>query len=286
MASNTKLLKAKKQKDDCFYTLLENIEKELQHYDLRGKTIYSPASDYRHSNFTKYFVDNFERLGITRYCCTNYDNGNGAWKYEYDGENTTITKLEGNGDFRSPECTSIKDEYDIIIDNPPFSLNRDFIKWLGEKDFLIISTFNLLSCKDIFPLIQQDKIHSGYKSWNGGMDFISKKGELCNIRGIIWLTTLPVRDKRQLNLAKQYLPGEYKLYDNTNIINVDKIKDIPYNYIDKMGVPISVLQYDLSEYDILTMANGGYRKINPFNINGKPTYVRIIIRKKIKDYIV
>lgn len=134
MANNTNLHNAKSAKNDEFYTRYEDIEKEIVNYDLKGMSVYSPCDDYRVSNFTKYFTDHFEELGITRYCCTNYDNGDGAWKYEYDGKNTTITQLEGNGDFRSAECTAIKDEYDCVITNPPFSLFRDFIKWMMPND--------------------------------------------------------------------------------------------------------------------------------------------------------
>lgn len=128
---NTNLHTAKKEKNDEFYTLYQDIEKEVKNYNLKGLSIYSPCDDYRVSNFTKYFIDNFNDLGITKYCCTNYSDTGDSWKFEYDGNNTTITKLEGNGDFRSAECTAIKDEYDCIITNPPFSLFREFVKWMG-----------------------------------------------------------------------------------------------------------------------------------------------------------
>lgn len=127
---NTNLHKAKREKNDEFYTRYEDIEKEVKHYNLSGMSVYSPCDDYRFSNFKKYFVDNFKTLGITKYCCTNYDIGNGAYRYEYDGVNETITKLEGNGDFRTEECSKIKDDYDVVITNPPFSIFRDFINWL------------------------------------------------------------------------------------------------------------------------------------------------------------
>lgn len=128
--NNSNLHTAKKEKNDEFYTRYEDIEKEIKHYDLKGLSVYSPCDDYRHSNFVKYFTDNFQALGITKYCATNYDIGEGSYKYEYDGKGTKITRLEGNGDFRSEECSRIRDEYDIVITNPPFSLFRDFIKWL------------------------------------------------------------------------------------------------------------------------------------------------------------
>lgn len=136
MASNNENLNnAKKNKNDEFYTQYVDIEKEVQHYfeQLKGKRVYCPCDDYRQSNFVKYFKDNYEKIGLAGLVATNYDIGDGAWKYVYDGENETISQLEGDGDFRSEECRKIKDdEADVIITNPPFSLFREFVKWMYE----------------------------------------------------------------------------------------------------------------------------------------------------------
>lgn len=131
--SNANLHNAKRAKNDEFMTMLEDIEKEMVHYveHFKDKWIYSPCDDYRMSNFVKYFKDNFKEFGLRHYTATCYDIGNGAWRYDYDGEKETITALEGDGDFRSDECTKIKDNCDIIITNPPFSKWRDFIKWMN-----------------------------------------------------------------------------------------------------------------------------------------------------------
>lgn len=135
--NNENLTKAKKVKNDEFYTRYADIEKEVSHYreQLEGKWVYSPCDDYRWSNFTKYFKDNFHHYGLKHYTCTNYDLGEGAYRYDYDGETETITPLEGNGDFRSEECTKIKDECDIICTNGPFSLFRDMIDWMNGATF-------------------------------------------------------------------------------------------------------------------------------------------------------
>ena len=135
---NSNLHRAKKAKNDEFFTRYEDIEKEMAHYtdQLKDKWVYSPCDDYRWSNFKKYFTNNFERLGLKHFTCTNYDLGEGAFRYDYDGENGIITRLEGNGDFRSEECTKIKDECDIVVTNEPFSLFRDFIYWLDDGLFI------------------------------------------------------------------------------------------------------------------------------------------------------
>lgn len=133
MAKNDNLHKAKSAKNNEFYTQLKDIEKELSNYwgQLKGMSVYCPCDDYRYSNFVVYFKEHFSEIGLKKLTATNYDIGDGAWKYVYDGENETISQLEGNGDFMSEECTKIKDECDMVITNPPFSLFRKFVKWLN-----------------------------------------------------------------------------------------------------------------------------------------------------------
>ena len=130
--TNNNLLNAKRAKNDEFYTRIEDIEKEIPHYKehLKGKWVYSPCDDFRWSAFKKYFTTNFDELGLSHYTCTCYDIGEGAWRYDYDGTKETAVRLEGDGDFRSEECTKIKDECDVVITNPPFSLFREFIGWM------------------------------------------------------------------------------------------------------------------------------------------------------------
>lgn len=134
---NGNLHKAKTEKNDEFYTRYEDIEKEMLHYakQLNGKWVYSPCDDFRWSEFKNYFVSNFSVLGLSHYTCTNYDIGDGAYRYDYDGTTETVSRLEGNGDFRSAECTAIKDDADIVVTNCPFSLFRDFIYWLDGGTF-------------------------------------------------------------------------------------------------------------------------------------------------------
>ena len=137
MGKNKNLLDAKKAKNDEFYTRYEDIEKEVIHYwpKLNGRIVYCPCDDYRWSNFTKYFKDHFKEIGLKRLICTNYNIGDGAFRYDYDGENETVERLKGNGDFRSEECTKIKDMPGVVvISNPPFSLFREFIDWLREDE--------------------------------------------------------------------------------------------------------------------------------------------------------
>lgn len=125
MSNNTNLHKARKARNDEFYTRYEDIEDEVKHYadELKGQWIYCPCDDYEWSNFVEYFRVNFKRFGLKHLTATHiHMDGTPSERYDYDGVNETITMLNCNGDFRSEECTKIKDECDIVITNPPFSI--------------------------------------------------------------------------------------------------------------------------------------------------------------------
>ena len=135
--NNRNLLKAKQAKNDEFYSRYEDIEKEVIHYwpKLKGRIVYCPFDDYRWSNFVKYFKDHFQEIGLKRLIATNYNIGDGAYRYDYDGEKETVERLKFNGDFRSEECTKIKDmRVVVVISNPPFSLFGEVIDWLSEDE--------------------------------------------------------------------------------------------------------------------------------------------------------
>ena len=180
--TNKNLHSASKAKKDEFYTQLEDISSELRHYkdQFRGKVVFCNCDDPRESNFVKYFSQNFEHLGLKKLIATHF---NGAtlftnelpYKLEYTGDennnrmpdSSEFTKqMIGDGDFRSVECIELLKEADIVVTNPPFSLFREYVAQLVEYDkkFLIIGTNNAIHYKEIFPLIQKNKLWLGYNN--------------------------------------------------------------------------------------------------------------------------
>ena len=154
---NKNLHAARRAKSNEFYTQMVDIENELQHYTehFRGKTVFCNC-DGPESNFVKYFVDNFDRLGLKKLI---------AVGFVAEGRGTLITRvgtvlevgeLEGDGDFRSPESIALLQEADIVCTNPPFSLFREYVAQLVEygKKYLIIGNQNAVTYKEIFPLIK------------------------------------------------------------------------------------------------------------------------------------
>jgi hypothetical protein len=196
---NTNLHKAKIEKNDEFYTQYSDIQKEVDAYleynpnVFRDKTILLPCDDPEWSNFTKFFVQNFEKFGLKKListCYTNTKNNCQTDLFENDcsqnfnshGKILILTKdnlnpnwdyLDGDGDFRSDEIKALRDESDFIITNPPFSLFREFVSWIFETDkkFLIIGNKNCITYKEIFPLFKNNLLWSGRTEWSGGLWF-------------------------------------------------------------------------------------------------------------------
>lgn len=286
---NKYLFIARKAKNDEFQTLISDIEKELENYNLKGKSVYCPCDDYRKSQFVKYLKDNYERLGLTGLCSTNYNNGDGAYKYVYDGRNTFITELNGDGDFQSEECSKIRDEYDVIITNPPFSLGSEFFRWVAGKKFLILANTNVITLKDVFPMVKDGNMWCGCTNYNVGMYFIipdnykkftcidENGNKLGRVSSTCWWTNLDNdRTYNALVLSKTYNPNDYLTYDDIDAIEVSKVKNIPVDYDGVMGVPITFMgKYNPNQFEIVGMGS--------FKVRGKKTYKRILIRRKQQE---
>lgn len=268
------LADAKREKNDEFYTRLEDIENELKHYKdhFKDKVVYCNCDDPRVSNFFHYFSYNFERLGLKKLLTTCYKNqefdlfsqhdSEEAIFLEYNGEknggnvptveNIGIHALKGDGDFRSEESIELLKQADIIVTNPPFSLFREYIAQLVkyDKDFLVIGNINALTYKEIFPLIKNNDIWLGY---NTTRHFLQPDGTLYETARTYWYTNLDI-DKRHedLILYKTYNEEEYPNYDNYDAINVEKTSNIPKDYEGVMGVPITFMnKHNPEQFEIL-----------------------------------
>lgn len=131
---NQHLHKARKAKNDEFYTLRSDVAAEIMRHapHLKGKWVLCPFSDYRYSQVVLFLAEFFHILGLTHLTATCIDNGDGAWRFDYDGETYTVSRLTEGGSFDSPEVTEIMHQADVVIDNPPFSKFRAIIHWLKE----------------------------------------------------------------------------------------------------------------------------------------------------------
>ena len=287
MAKNNNLHTAKTAKNDEFYTMLTDIEKEMRYYKdfFKGKVVYCNCDDARESNFFKYFSLNFEFLGLKKLISTGYKaDGKGVvLVYEgdknsnrrVDNEEIIVNELNGDGDFRSEECIEYLKECDVVVTNPPFSLFRQYVQQLMDygKKFIIIGNQNAITYKEIFPYIKDNKIWLGinsgksmefsmpmsYEKW----DRIEGNRKYGKVPGISWFTNVPyVYERKPLILTKSYYdnPSAYPKFDNFDAINVDKVADIPMDYDGIMGVPITFLNnYCPSQFTIigLGISNSG-----------------------------
>ena len=333
MADNASLGAAKNAKNDEFYTQYSDIEAEMNAYVeynpdvFRGKTILLPCDDPEWSNFTKYFAANFERFGLKKLISTSYAKGAGnrqlslfemesplydANKHETRGKLFTLTRdkddsgsidtddiefsgyLEGDGDFRSAEVCRLRDEADIIITNPPFSLFRPFLNWImeGKKLFAIIGNQNAITYKEVFPLLMDNlvwlgySIHSGDRKFNVPDDYpleaatcgVDPDGrKYIRVKGVRWFTNidhggrheplqldtmahnLKFNKSLKKKLEKDFQSIGYPHYDNYDAIEVPFTECIPSDYYGLMGVPITFMdKYNPQQFEIV----GSYNNSN------------------------
>lgn len=277
----------------------------------RDKTVLLPCDDPEWSNFTKFFVENFKMLGLKKLISTSYaieskkiaewepslfeteapqydadksrthgkifvlegdadgngriDSGDLQWKY-----------LEGDGDFRSDEVKALRDEADVIVTNPPFSLFREFLAWIVEagKQFLIVGNQNAITYKEVFPLIKSNKMWLGKGFTGGAAHFYSPyedkavagdhKDGMIRVSGVTWFTSLDhghrhdelqlmsERDNIKYSRHKEVKGIGYHKYDNYDAIDVPFTDAIPSDYLGKMGVPITFLdKYCPDQFEII-----------------------------------
>ena len=312
MAKNENLHKAKDAKKDEFYTQYEDIQNELNHYEqhFKGKTVLCNCDDPFESNFCKFFLRNFNYLGLKRLICTSYStspvigqqltlfdwmdepvvrgngyvmdirevpmaNGRGVSDADIDAllksKKRGVKKLKGDGDFRSEECIEYLKQADIVVTNPPFSLFREYVAQLMEygKKFLIIGSKNAVTYKEIFPLIKEDKVWLGYGFRKDDAYFripleraagyapgvYNPTTGLVHFRNCTWYTNLDIQKRHEeLTLFKRYYGNEeeYPHYANYDAIEVSRISDIPCDYYEEIGVPITYLdKHNPDQFEIV-----------------------------------
>ena len=290
--ANANLNKAKKAKNDEFYTRYEDIEAEVMEYkeQFQDKIVYLPCDSLK-SEFWSFFINNFQSFGLKKLIATHYEKDGQSYKvWSNDGNNIIQEDLLGDGDFRSPECIEILKESDIVCTNPPFSLFREFVDAImtHNKQCLIIGNKNAFTYKEIFKMIKENKIWVGYTQ---PKDFRLEDGSTTKkVNGLArWFTNLTVnKSNEELVLTKTYNAIDYPKYDNYDAIEVGKVVNIPKDYYGVMGVPITFIdKYNPNQFEILGCSKsygrpkGWDTNINMIPIvNGKQKYMRILIRRK------
>ena len=283
---NKNLHNAKNSKNDEFYTQYTDIQKEVDAYleynpnVFRDKTILLPCDDPEWSNFTKFFVQNFEKFGLKKLISTCYIKNNGqtdlfendcSQNFNSHGKILTITKdnlnsnwdyLTGDGDFRSSEIKALRDESDFIITNPPFSLFREFVSWIFETDkkFLIIGNMNAITYKEVFPLFKDNKmwygvsISSGDRRFNvpdsyplnaSGCGIDDNNQKYIQVKGVRWFTNID-HGKRHKPLSLLTMSDNLKF--NKKLKN-PKYQNIYKKYDNYDAIEIPLTEVIPSDYE-------------------------------------
>ena len=308
----------------------------------KGKTILLPCDDPEWSNFTRFFAAKFDELGLKKLISTSYAPDAKKMKllpepslFETEAPQFDPTKaqtkgkifvleqdhtgdghiniddleweyLEGDGDFRSKEVVKLRDEADIIITNPPFSLFREFLSWIVSEDkkFIIIGNMNAVTYKETFPLIKENRMWMGFSIHSGDREFevpdeypltasgwrIDNKGrKYIRVKGVRWFTNIDhgrrheplplmtMEDNLRFSKHKE-LKGKaaYDHYDNYDAIEVPFTDAIPSDYDGVMGVPISFLdKYCPEQFEILGITDRGNQwglKTKEYTISDTPNF--------------
>jgi hypothetical protein len=364
--ANANLSSAKRAKNDEFYTQFIDIQREMEAYlehdphTFKGKVVYCNCDDPYESNFFRYFVLNFKKLGLKRLITTSYKpsplantqlqllgddstlppvkgrpkvnanqfiinkvhdiNGDGEFNLKDVAEALKANKvnkwapLEGDGDFRSPECLKLLEQADIVVTNPPFSLFREYVKQLMDhgKQFAVIGNMNAITYKEIFPLIKDNEVWLGATGNGNDMVFavpngveiaesdrqkaarMGYVGDYTRLGNSCWFTNLDhgrrhqplqlmtMADNLKFSRHKQ-INGKkkYDKYDNYDAIEVPFTDAIPSDYKEAMGVPISFLsKYNPDQFQIIKFRKGNDEK--DLSVNGICPYFRIVIKKARK----
>lgn len=269
-----------------YFTKRSTIDEELQHHseDFRGKTVYCNCDDHRRSNFYAYFKDNFDSLGLKKLitCCID---GVVSITTTDGFEEYTI----GDGDFRGEESIKLLEECDVVVTNPPFSLWGDFIRQLREygKKFLILGSLQSITATSAKEMFLREELWPGRRI-DPRIEFEvpataekfdrEENGEKYMSIVATWFTNLSQRPNHPtLDLTAEYDPTKHKRYDNYDAINVGKIKEIPKDYFEPMGVPVTywAQHHNPNQFKVLD--------VDPidFYLEGKRVYIRIVIQRVV-----
>lgn len=268
-----KMFDSQSNKDDEFYTLYEDIDKELINYkDLfRDKTICLPCND-ADKNFHKWFMDHKEEYGIKRIIAVHYSDSFSSWYYDNDVKKP----LRWNGDFFSLEVQKLIKEADYVVTNPPFSIFSDIITYLTRykvKYILLGTLLKITGCSRNLLISQQ--VEFGHTCRTGGMhmEFKSPEGKIKVITNAVWYQNIVHIDVPFLDLTCSYESEAYSKYDDYDAINCNSYLKIPKDYKGLIGVPISFLtHWNPDQFEIVDY-------IRP-TLNGKTMFARVIIRSK------
>lgn len=284
---------ARRNKKDEFYTMYEDIENELKHYDkshFKDKVVMCNCDDYEVSNFTKYFEDHFDDLQLKGLISCGYvEGGHGKMKVQ-TREKTFTKEINEDGSFKCQESIELLKKADIVITNPPFSLFREYIDTLvsNGKQFIVMGNTNAISYKNVFSLIKEDKIWSGYNfNYTAAFKTPYNENGIAKIPIIAWFTNIPHDGfNRELMSAVTYREGKYDRYENYDAINVDKMKELPIDYEGVMGVPLTFIGRYVPErmnhtktnrYKIIAFRKGNDDK--DLRVTGRNLYFRVLIQK-------
>ena len=313
MGSHEKRFKERqKSPKDNFYTLYETVAQEVETYPLsvwKNKHVYCPC-DAEWSNYTKYFLDNFERLQLKQLTCSNITDGR-MMTITNAGDKPVWKKMEEDvfypaGDFRSFQAKELMKQCDIVVTNPPFSISLEFLDQVVayEKQFLYIAFQAQLNCRNVFKEIMRGNLVVGNTLTHcitfrlddsyevkPGSGYENEKGEKFAEVACVWFTNLPTNSKKlkenNVEDVESYIAGFKRFQKFPEVVNFKWMKDVPTNYYGVMGVPLTYLKFH-NPNDYIIHGRNGYNGGSTHGLllegsTGSREFARVFIQKIKKD---
>ena len=257
--------------NDEYYTRYEDIENIMIKYKdkLVNKTIYMCCDNPNVSNFWKYFKNNYHIFRYKEIIATYYSECGISKKRTYNGISEYTTLMRTNGDVLNKECYDIIQNSDVIITNPPFSKIKDLLNIIRDKEYILVAPFTVI--QHLMNEIVDGRV------WCQGVctKFIYEDKIKCVNNGI-WVSNIFIGELPDMYLTKSIRDIKKEFIDNTEILNIDKCSEIPYDYNKEMGVPITLFKkLSYNQFRVLGIINHPY-------LNGKTKFKRLII--KLKGY--
>ncbi|AAB96281.1 adenine-specific methyltransferase EcoRI family protein [Mycoplasmoides pneumoniae] len=310
--------RAKKAKNNEFYTLFEDIAAEVACYPnaFKGKVVLCNCNDGYQSNFWQFFQSQFHALGLKKLVAIAFNPLGNSYQLNFDGKEIKELPLAGNGSFDSAEAIVLLKQSDIVVTNPPFSLFQDFVCLLAEhgKQFLVLGHNGAVGYNQIFKLFKEEQlwyghtvnssmlfqVQSNFKLYDPkSVNFVKKDGQLFQkVPGISWFTNLKKNQQPAwLKTKSRYQGNEHKYpkFDWYDAIFVSKVKEIPLDWFGYMGVPLTFLNcFNPKQFELIDCLANPYAtldtlKTNAYvrshhgdvrNVKGKRRYVRVVIKQR------
>lgn len=284
---------------DTFHPTWQAICKELDNYTnfFKDKVVFCNYNDGFTSNFTRYFINKFNALGLKELITIDFygyethliKSNNGSITTKHLKHNEPLT-------YNSKIALDLLKTADVVVSMPTQNDFIDYITFLidynkeaeNNKRFITIGLINNVLNPLLLKFFRTNTIKTGFYYLSGvwfkhkidvfyesNAYFTLKENKSFN--NLVWFTNFYIEKDKELQEVSRNIT-DYEFFDDTDILAVPSINEIPADYKKAMGVPVGFINYYKANkpYKIIGELSSKYTKDNPYFL-AKP-----IIKEKVK----